>query len=675
MAMAVSLYVCTPCLAEFVAKYLSETQQLSEATKARLLAIPIKILGVGILLATTSIVTRYTGARAAAWILRAESRLRDRVIKGVEGVGWYMGKCGGWVFRRALSEAGMWCFVLLVLLTLSLPAIFMSPAGGFHVESIDLQPAKNLARHGIYGTLTTRGFDDLTHRSTAGPGIILPNALLFKVVGVSPYVSRALHVAYVIGNLLLFYGTARKMYGAKVGIVGMYIFTPTVLMLSRGASALGPEGYTAAIFYTMAGALLWFKAIESKKYLYLILSGVLWGLAFQTKWLFLFALFALSLTCALLRFAKKGLGLRYWIVPSLVVALLTLAWTGFRIVDVGLRQEIIHLKLFWAEQMHRGIGFTVEGLSRRPWEVVRPLMTLTQTDYHRVDLWGDLQFFLIIPAVLYACLIVARSGSSDYRTLYWLSFSVIWFSWWFFFNFDLAETHLITFGQVSQLFIAKLLVDLWEYSWARRESFFVLMRQPDAAQATMGYLVRVGIVCIVLGKIFIPLAEKAGTLYTRYVTLTVPHEQMMSYIRQNTEQNAVFSGWGWSLPFYVDLDEKGDHIIKDRATYRLEQRDAVPEYFIVSPEWPLVKVTDEWPFAASDWDQKPNERRKKFVEENCTLIKSFGGPKHSWLLYRVKNDAVASRGEVGERSLPLVSKIAPLPWRWQTQERASAFAL
>ena len=477
-----------------------------------------------------------------------------------------------------------------------------------------------------------------------GPGIILPNALLFKIVGVSPYASRALHVAYVIGNLLLFYVTARSMYGAKTGIVAMYIFTPTVLMLSRGGSAMGPEGYTAALFYTLAGALLWFKAIESKNHVYLILSGVLWGLAFQTKWLFLFALFALILTCALLRFARKGLGLRYWLVPSLAVALLTLGWTGFRIVDVGLRQEIIHLELFRAQHLHRAIGFSLEGVSARPWEVIRPLMTLTESGYHHVDLWGDLQFFLIIPALLYACLIVGRSGWSDYRTLYWLSFSVIWFGWWLFFNYDLAETHLITFGQISQLFIAKLLVDLWEYSGARKGSLLNLMRQPDAGQATMSYLVRVGIVCIVLGKVFIPLAEKAGTLYTRYVTLTVPHDQMMSYITRNTEPNAVFSGWDWSVPFYVDLDEKGDHIIKDRATYPLEQREAVPEYFIVSPEWPLVKVTDEWPFASSDREEKANERRKQFVEVHCTFVKSFGGPKHPWLLYRVKNDAVADRG-------------------------------
>ena len=123
---------------------------------------------------------------------------------------------------------------------------------------------------------------------------------------------------------------------------------------------MGPEGYTASIFYTMAGALLWFKAVETGKNGYLIFSGLLWGLAFQTKWLFLFALFALILTCSLLRLAKNGLGAKYCLVPLSMVGLVTLAWVAFRIADLGLRQEIIHLQLFWAEHVHRAIGVTTE---------------------------------------------------------------------------------------------------------------------------------------------------------------------------------------------------------------------------------------------------------------------------------------------------------------------------
>jgi hypothetical protein len=648
LTIALGIYMTGPRLVKYATEYVSSNKVLSQESTEWLYTIRVKIFAVGLLLALASILAKLTGPHVASALLRGEALLRRKVRECLELLISLLGRGAEWVCRLAATEAAMWCFVLMIVVTLSIPAIVISPAGGFHVEGIDLQPAKNLVRHGIYGTLTTRGFDDLTHRSSVGPGIILPNALLFKVFGISAYVSRALHVAYVIGNLLVFYATARKLYGRKVAVVGMYIFTPTVLMLSRGASAMGPEGYTAAIFYTLAGALLWFRAIEAQSNVCLILSGLLWGLAFQTKWLFLFALFALVVTCALLRFSENSLGAKFWLVPSSMVGAVTLAWVVFRVVDVGLRQEIVHLRLFWAEHMHRAIGFVAgEG---RPWEIIRPLVTLTQTDFSRVDLWGDLQFFLIIPALLYACIIVGRSGLSDYRLLYWLSFALIWFTWWFLFNFDLAEAHLLTFVQVSQLFIAKLFVDLWEFSLARKESFLGLIKYPDARQATMGYLIRVALACIVMGKVFIPLSEKAGASYTRNVTLTIPQKKMMAYIRQNTEQNAVFSGWDWSLPYYVDLDENGDHIVKDRATYPPEQREAVPEYFIVSPEWPLVKVTDEWPSVAGDSLGVENGRRKKFVEQHCTFVNSFGGPKHTWLLYRVNDAAMGAEPRTGHRS-------------------------
>jgi hypothetical protein len=220
------------------------------------------------------------------------------------------------------------------------------------------------------------------------------------------------------------------------------------------------------------------------------------------------------------------------------------------------------------------------------------------------------------------------------------------------FNYDLPQHHLRLVILMSQLFIAKLLVDLWDYSSTHKDTFAGLMRNPESGQAAMAYLLRVVIVCIVVGKVLLPLAEKGATLYVRYPTLTKPYNEMMTYISQNTEKDAVFSGWDWSMPWYVDLDEKGDHIIKDRATYRPDQRESVPEYFIVSPEWPLVKVTDEWPSVTPDipWARRENEKRKKFLEEQCTYIKSFGGPKYTWLLYRVNNNALGPASGSKDRS-------------------------
>ena len=651
LTVGLGVYLTGPRLVEYVTEYLSEDRALSDATKVRLYALHMRIIVLGLVLAVASTLLPSVGRFLSPLISRTRGQAADSLAHLLRKMSLSFRGVAAKIYSVARMETCMWAFVLFVLCFLSIPAIFLTAGGGFHVEGIDLQPAKNLVRHGIYGTLTTRGFDDLTHRSSAGPGIILPNAVLFKVFGVNPYIGRTLHVCFVIGALLTFYATARSLYGRGVAILAMYLFTPFIVLVARGELPLSGEGYAPGLFYSLSGALLWFKALETKRNIFLVLSGLLWGLAFQTKWLFLFAVGALVLTYGAMRWSDRRLPLRYCVVPVVMVAVVTFSWFAFRVANVGLRQEILHLKLFWVEHGHRAVGVRTQhagfgGLL----ESIRPLANLAQTDFTRVDLWADLQFFVMVPAMIYAAILIMRSRFSDHKIMFFFNFNALWFAWWLFLNYDLAQIHLITFHQISQLFIAKFLYDLWKFSLAHNGTFFGLTKNPLDQQHTMRYLLSIGIICIVLGKVFIPLAERAGTLYSRSITLTKPYKEMMTYITENAEKEAVFSGWDWSMPWYVDLDEKGDHIIKDRATYRPEQREDVPEYFIVSPEWPLVKVTDEWPSVAGDSQQKANERRKKFLEEHCTYIKSFGGPKHTWLLYRVNNDALGPAPGSKDRS-------------------------
>jgi hypothetical protein len=143
----------------------------------------------------------------------------------------------------------------------------------------------------------------------------------------------------------------------------------------------------------------------------------------------------------------------------------------------------------------------------------------------------------------------------------------------------------------------------------------------------------------VIGRVSFPLFGAIEDINAKNNKLVKPYNEMLDYIDKNTEKNAVFSGWIWSMPWYVDLNNGFDRINKDRAIFPFEQREKVPEYFIVSPEWPLVKVTDEWPSVVveSGWSKKQNELRKKFLAEECTFLSSFGGDKFHWLLYKVNN--------------------------------------
>jgi len=210
------------------------------------------------------------------------------------------------------------------------------------------------------------------------------------------------------------------------------------------------------------------------------------------------------------------------------------------------------------------------------------------------------------------------------------------------FNFDLAETHLRIFLIISQIFIAKLFYDIWQYSSSRKNTFTDLVKDKESHRSAMLYVARTAIVVIVLAKILMPLVEKANFLYDSKKNLVDPYNEMMTYIQENTEKNAIFSGWGWSMPWYVDINNDIDRVNKDRRHFPPEQRETVPEYFIVSPEWPLVKTSEEWPYVVveSAEQKEVSAIRKKFLDENCTLIKTFSGDKHKWLLFKVNNENI-----------------------------------
>ncbi len=643
LAITIGLYATEPRLVQFALRFSSD-KALDEGTIALLQGFRIKVILLAVVLVLLSMATGY--------IVQFKNSIIRKFEPGylIEGAISLIGRFLDSIYKIGTNEKVLWSFVVLVLISLPFQAIFFSPAGGFHVEGIDLQPAKNLARHGIYATLTTRGFDELTHRSSAGPGIILPNALIFKLFGINVHYSRALHLAFIIGTIIVFHRMARDLYGKKAALLAVVISLPWMIMLSRGHAGMGPEGYLAGFFYFLVGALFWFKSIDTKRNIYLIVSGLFWALSFQTKWLYLFAIFALILTCIVLTLSNNGLKSKYYLIPTSMVFLVTGAWIVFRIFNVGLGQELSHLVDFWNEHGRRAIGVgTEQGIASSIFAVARPLATLLQNSqptipsFLRIDLWGDLQLFLIIPAILYVMILIGKSKMTDYKNLFFINFTLIWFIWWLFFNFDLPEVHLRVFLLMSQLFVAKLLYDAWIYSSEYGDGFLNLVKKSETEKTSMFYLLRVAIVCIVLGKVLLPLFEKGNFLYISNLTLTKPINEMMGYIKTNTEKNAVFSGWRWSLPWYVDLDDDGDRIIKDRSTYPPEQREAVPEYFIVSPEWPLLKVTEEWPSVVNESSGtfRQNEIRKKFLAEQCTLVKTFGEGKHKWLLYKVNNDKLA----------------------------------
>lgn len=616
-----------PRLAQFVADHLSKDKVLSEETLSTLYGIRAKLFLLGGILVLLGLLTGFFG-RLINLLVKNLSNILEKSVSSI-------GRFFDALYNVGTNEKFIWGFIILILLTISVPAIFLSPAGGFHVEGVDLQPAKNFAKYGIYATLSNNGFDEFTYRSSAGPGIVFPIALVFKIFGINVYYGRMVHLLFVIGTIIMFYVTVRNLFGKKVSLLALLIsFTPYMIMLSQGDNGMGPEGYIPSIFYLLVGAHYWFKSIESKKNIHIVIAGIFWALAFQTKWLFLFAIFALVVTCIVLSLAKHSLKNKYYLIPIAMVILVTIGWTVFRILNVGIKAEVLNLQEFWGEHGHRGFG---EGFSLLAF--AHPLITAFTSNVAKVNFWGELQLFIIIPAVIYTFILLARSKWTDYKILFFLSFALIWILWWSLFNFDLPGTHLKVFLIITSIFVAKLLYDVWEYSKQYKDRFLNLTNVQDYKRNTFFYLLRLSIIIIVISKVILPIIEKADFLYGSYDTLVKPYHEMEAYIQKHTEKDAVFSGWNWSMPWYLDLDPKVDRPNKDREYYPFDQREKVPEYFIVSPEWPLIKTTEEWPAVSVEdsWSIKSNEKRIQFLKDECTLLKKFGGPKFFWLLYKVNN--------------------------------------
>jgi Dolichyl-phosphate-mannose-protein mannosyltransferase len=634
MTVAFGMYATDSRLVEWAVLYVKRSPGMLSAESVALLhRLRIWTIVGGLVVAASSAGLGYLDA----YITRVKDRLASKVdpVAVAERVVLRLGVWSSRAFTFVTDERVLWSMLALILCTIPV-AIFFLRSAGVHGDGIDLQPAKNLVRHGIYGTLTTHGFDNLTFQSTAGPGIILPRALAFWLFGINPFNSRMVGLAFVIATVLVFHRFSLRVYEKSTAWLGTFLVIPQILAASTG---IGPEGYIVGFLYFMIGSLFWFKAVERGRSQGLLMAGLFWGLAFQTKWFFLFVLPALIVTWMILRFSKNPLGHRHYFLPALGIFGVTAAWTAFRIWDVGMRQELIHINDFWNAHWHRAIGFeAMNGLGGGV-AAFRPIVTLMQ-----VDIWGELQLFLIIPAVIYAAFLILRGKLADYRSLLILVFGLVWFSWWFLLNYDLSQLHLHTVLFIAQLFNAKLFCDAWNTPRDYRKRFLDLIRSDASPGEIWAYLARVAIVCIVLFEVIPPLISRASDIYPRYQEVGKPYLEMSVYLRAQTEKNAVVSGWTWSLPWSLDLDDEVDHVVKDRSTYPLEQREDVPEYFIVSPEWPLEKKSDSWPMVAGDneWNRKNNEVRKKFVSENCVLIKTFGGPVHQWIVYKVKNDKLDS---------------------------------
>jgi hypothetical protein len=233
-----------------------------------------------------------------------------------------------------------------------------------------------------------------------------------------------------------------------------------------------------------------------------------------------------------------------------------------------------------------------------------------------------------VPAFIYAAVNLRRK--LDPVPLFIITFTGIWLVWWVLFSYDLPLQHLLYVMPFIQIYVAKLLVD----GWRAAASPHPAPGQPPAGARRLRACLLGAIALVIFGKTVLPLFHDIDDIYQGRQTLKPAYQEMVDYVNRHLEPDAIVSGWNWSQPWWLSVDV--DRAIKNRAIYPPEERDSRPEYLVITPEWPLENPGTGWPNMAyaSRWTLRQNERRREFIENECTHLLTTG-TEHQWSIYRV----------------------------------------
>lgn len=149
-------------------------------------------------------------------------------------------------------------------------------------EAIFSEAAANLAQQGRYAftVQSPNQLVDFDFRISAGPAVILPVALAYKVFGVSLVSGRLVAGAYLVLTFLaLFLGT-RRLWGSGTALLAVALAFLGTDVFYWGRSVLG-DIPALGLFLCATGFLI--RGLESRALWPLFWGGIFVGLAFNAK--------------------------------------------------------------------------------------------------------------------------------------------------------------------------------------------------------------------------------------------------------------------------------------------------------------------------------------------------------------------------------------------------------
>jgi len=149
-------------------------------------------------------------------------------------------------------------------------------------EAIFSEAAANLVQHGRYAftVQSPNQLVDLDFRISAGPAVILPVALAYKLFGVSLLSGRLVAGAYLVLTFLALFLVARRLWGPVTALLAVALAFLGTDVLYWGRSVLGD---IPALGLFLCATCFLIRGLESRSLWPLFWGGIFLGLAFNAK--------------------------------------------------------------------------------------------------------------------------------------------------------------------------------------------------------------------------------------------------------------------------------------------------------------------------------------------------------------------------------------------------------
>jgi hypothetical protein len=296
-------------------------------------------------------------------------------------------------------------------------------------EAIFSETAANVVQHGRYA-FTVQSPDqlsDLDYRISAGPSIILPVALAYRLLGVGLVQGRLVAGLFLVFAFLALFLGSRRLFGTGAALLAVALALLGTDVIHWGRPVLGD---VPALGLFLFGVWLITRGLEEDSLFSLLLGGLFLGLAFDAK-----EFYGLTFLPPLAALVWQNWGARRPLARKLFlfilgVSLPLLAYLAFKVVVLGsLKAAVLHFLEQKALLRHE--FFTPLTIGRVYGESLRYLLT------HPLYLAGLLGGFWLW-----------RTGRLTLERTLWLSYFCLWtlvyFTAIFWYRFALPALFLAT---------------------------------------------------------------------------------------------------------------------------------------------------------------------------------------------------------------------------------------